>query len=218
MKSSKFMQRRDLLFKYGVPSLLATVALVQQYASHQLSLTPWKGGGFGMFSTVDSPAARFLRIYIVTDEGKTQVKLPKWLGKLATEVRTIPTKNRLLRLTRELAQSQWISYASPSSEPPTLNEATVNATEGDTSSDYVSNLDSEAPDLIDRQSQVQLQIQRLTQLLPPEVLKKGKSLPSKAEFVAVKEVQVEVWQYMFDPESSQVKAHKLSSSVVKRLS
>ncbi|WP_293121238.1 hypothetical protein [Moorena sp. SIO4G3] len=207
------MQRRDLLFKYGVPGLLATVALVQQYASHQLSLTPWKGGGFGMFSTLDSPAARFLRIYIVTDKGKTQVNLPKWLGKLATEVRTIPTKNRLLRLTRELAQSQWISYASPSSEPPTFN-----ASERDTSRNYLSNLDSEAPDLIDRQSQVQLQIQRLTQLLPPEVLKKGKSLPSKAEFVAVKEVQVEVWQYMFDPESSQVKAHKLSSSVVKRLS
>lgn len=207
------MKRRDLLFNYGVPALLATVAFVQKSASRKFSLSPWKGGGFGMFSTVDAPAARFLRIYLVTSQGKTQVKCPSWLGNLATEVRTIPTKNRILRLARELAQSQWISYASATLQPSTLK-----ASEGDSSSDYLSDLASDAPNLINRRSEIELQIQRLTQLLPPEALKKDKSLPSEAEFVTVQEVQVEVWQYMFDPEQSQVNAHKVSSSVVKRLS
>ncbi len=207
------MKRRDLLFNYGVPAVMATVALIQKSASRKFSLSPWKGGGFGMFSTVDSPAARFLRIYLVTSQGKTQVNLPSWLENLVTEVRTIPTKTRVLNLTRELAQSQWFRYTSAILQPSTLN-----ASERGSSSDYLSDVVLETPNFINRRSEIELQIKRLTYLLPPEILEKGKSLPSGAEFVTVQEVQVEVWQYMFDHEQSQINAHKILSSNVKRLS
>lgn len=47
------------------PAMLITVAAGQLYAATQHTLSPWKGGGFGMFSTVDSPGNRFVRCVLV---------------------------------------------------------------------------------------------------------------------------------------------------------
>ncbi len=207
------MKRRELLLKFGVPTLLTTVAIVQEFFSRKFHLSPWKGGGFGMFSTVDAPSARFLRIYLVSQQGKTQVRLPSWLGNLATEVRTIPTEKRILHLARELAQSNWINDTSARSV-----SSITKTNEGDSSSNYFSDFTSETPSLINHQSEIKLGMQQLTQLLPPKVLGKGKLLPKGAEIVNFQEVEVEVWQYKFNPELNQVKAHKIASSVVKRLS
>lgn len=206
------MKRRDLLFNYGVPALLSTVALVQEYASHKFFLSPWKGGGFGMFSTADSPSARFLRIYAVTPEGKSQVKLPKQFNKFALEVRTIPTKERLLRLGRQLAQSQWISYNSDTTQLSILKTSKEY-----NSSNYQSNSDSDAGKVINRANEVRRKLkQQLIGLLPPRVLKKGEPIPSNARLVKVQEVQVELWHRTFNPKTQQLNARKISSSVVKQ--
>ena len=41
-----------------VPTILLLVALLQLYLAHTANLSPWKGGGFGMFAAVDSPSMR----------------------------------------------------------------------------------------------------------------------------------------------------------------
>jgi hypothetical protein len=57
-------------------SVLPVVALVV-FAALQIALaktrdlTPWKGGGFGMFSTVDHPGVRYVRVFLENADGST---------------------------------------------------------------------------------------------------------------------------------------------------
>lgn len=48
------------LERWLVPSILVAIALLQIYLTHITQLTPWKGGGFGMFATVDALDTRVL--------------------------------------------------------------------------------------------------------------------------------------------------------------
>ena len=50
------------LLKFAAPILLSTLACLQIVLGLFFGLTPWKGGGFGMFSTVDSNGARSIRV------------------------------------------------------------------------------------------------------------------------------------------------------------
>ncbi len=48
------------LERWLVPFILVTVGLLQIYLAHTVDLSPWKGGGFGMFAAIDSPSMRVL--------------------------------------------------------------------------------------------------------------------------------------------------------------
>ena len=50
-------------------SLLVLVALIQLYLSVFHDLSPWKGGGFGMFAVVDAPSARTWSVGCVDASG-----------------------------------------------------------------------------------------------------------------------------------------------------
>ena len=63
---------RDRWLALLVPAILVLVATNQLVLASTTDLTPWRGGGFGMFSTTDNHDQRFLRITAVTDTG-TQV-------------------------------------------------------------------------------------------------------------------------------------------------
>ena len=84
--------------------LVASVHLVRVWTCRQ---TPWKGGGFGMFSTIDDESARFLRCYLVTDQGDLPLALPPALDKAAAELRAAPTERKLDDLARRLADQNW---------------------------------------------------------------------------------------------------------------
>ncbi len=57
----------------GVAPVIALIvfALLQITLSFTRDLTPWKGGGFGMFSTVDQPRIRFVRVWIEVRSGES---------------------------------------------------------------------------------------------------------------------------------------------------
>ncbi len=57
---------RSWLHQWVVPVLLIGIAVQQMLWVHVDGLSPWKGGGFGMFSTVDK---RILRVQVVRGEG-----------------------------------------------------------------------------------------------------------------------------------------------------
>jgi hypothetical protein len=69
--------------------------------------TPWKGGGFGMFSTVDDESARFVRCYLVTDDDEIPLPVPPAAEKFVAELRAAPTQARLDELARRLAGQSW---------------------------------------------------------------------------------------------------------------
>jgi hypothetical protein len=98
------------------PILLCAVALVQLYVTRTTLLTPWKGGGFGMFSTVDSPSVRFLRIALQTDRGAVYVEVPPRFQREAMRLREAPDERSLHALAEKLAAGKWIPDEAISAE------------------------------------------------------------------------------------------------------
>ncbi len=93
----------ERLMPYAAAGLLTIVACRQIYLAKTQNLRPWKGGGFGMFSTVDR---RFFRSYLITDAGDAlPVETPG--SPLAGLSLSAPTSERLARLARELRASTW---------------------------------------------------------------------------------------------------------------
>jgi len=89
------------------PLLLVLIACLQLTLARTRSLTPWKGGGFGMFSTVDSRDARFLRLFVKTADGEFPVGTPPNAREAVSRARSLPTHAQLETVAREIARSAW---------------------------------------------------------------------------------------------------------------
>lgn len=105
--------RRDRLLASIAPILLAAIALIQLAIANVHELTPWKGGGFGMFSTVDSPELRFLRVRLITSSGAVPARIPQIASRIAQQMRSSPSRSRLERLASMLAAGRWIATPGP---------------------------------------------------------------------------------------------------------
>ena len=79
-------------------------------------LTPWKGGGFGMFSTVDSPGTRLVRVEVTSPLGRTPVAVPAHLRDLAGAVRAAPSDGRMSALAQALADELWVTPRLPGAD------------------------------------------------------------------------------------------------------
>ena len=83
--------------------LLALVALNQIRIARSTDMTAWKGGGFGMFSTLDRPQARQVRVHLVGGGRDIPFAVPAEFTSLAESAKTRPTEEKLIRLGREIA-------------------------------------------------------------------------------------------------------------------
>lgn len=92
---------------YWLPAaLLVTVAVNQLRLAVTESLSPWSGGGFGMFSTTDSPGNRHLHAFVQNEGIRREVAVPTHLSDRIRRATTLPTRARLGRLAAELALRQ----------------------------------------------------------------------------------------------------------------
>lgn len=123
------------LLKFVAPILLSSLACTQLVLGLFFGLTPWKGGGFGMFSTVDSNGARSLRVYLETDEGELPTQAPRWLGKRRNHASSFPTEFRMRGIVEELAASTWVPKKRRSSKgadgEPSGSDSELSVTDGD---------------------------------------------------------------------------------------
>src|SRR5687767_12951780 len=78
------------------PLCLCAIAALHAYRVSACRQTPWKGGGFGMYSTVGSEDTRFLRCW---KSGQTAVPIPGYLRREELRTRVAPTPQRLERVT-----------------------------------------------------------------------------------------------------------------------
>ena len=85
------------------PSALVVIALHQIALAHLADLSPWKGGGYGMFSTTDHGGARFLRVYALGAAGERRIPLPPELVNRSYRVRDLPSARGMRRLAHEIA-------------------------------------------------------------------------------------------------------------------
>ena len=67
------------------------------YWVHQAHLSPWLGGGYGMFSTTDYGPSRYIRIYGLQDDViQEEIEVPSKFAKQARAVRSLPHDNNIL--------------------------------------------------------------------------------------------------------------------------
>lgn len=93
--------------------ILLIVAARQLYLSHVGELSPWKGGGFGMFAAMDQPGMRFLHCRGTTAEGEAVVIIPGGATRnLIRRLSTFPDSEALRLLSVKLLQAEYIEAGS----------------------------------------------------------------------------------------------------------
>jgi len=89
---------------WRLPSVLLILVAVNQYRLVvTASLSPWWGGGFGMFATTDAWATRHLHVYAVRSGVRRALPLPQELHGEIEQALTLPTDSRLRELALQLA-------------------------------------------------------------------------------------------------------------------
>ena len=98
------IERLSRSLPYWLPAALLTlVALNQLRLAHTDALSPWAGGGFGMFSSTDSPANRHLHAVLQNEGVRQEVAIPGELEESVLRATTLPRRDRLAALAAELA-------------------------------------------------------------------------------------------------------------------
>ena len=81
-------------------ALLLAVGVAQLVVALTADLSPWKGGGFGMFSTTDDAGRRHVRVFVAAAERSEELAIPPSLEDVATRAAVLPTDAWLGRLAR----------------------------------------------------------------------------------------------------------------------
>ena len=85
-------------------ALLVVVAVVQIALAHTVQLNPWKGGGFGMFASVDQIGNRRVRAFIETPSGSERVPIPSDFESLMIDSGQLPSRRNLETLASKVAR------------------------------------------------------------------------------------------------------------------
>ena len=179
------------------PVCLCLVAGLHLYRVAVDGQTPWKGGGFGMFSTVDSESARYLRCYLVTSNGTDlPLAVPGALAKRAAELRAAPSPDAASQLAeklgrrcwaqptaRSLAEGAWVRTHLPGRPLSAERFAAL----GSRRSSEVADLPPGA-------------------LIAAEAFSADRSTGPGIDYLAIR---VEVWKYEFDPSRRQLSGGRL---------
>lgn len=102
----KFPRRLQGLAYILAPAALVFGVATQRYNVEVHEQSPWTGGGFGMFSTVDAPGSRMVRAYLLTNKGPALIIEPQF-SEPKQLIYTQPTERRLEVAARHLAAQEW---------------------------------------------------------------------------------------------------------------
>jgi hypothetical protein len=86
--------------------LLVAVATAQVVAAKTGPISPWLGGGFGMFSTTDAPSRRHLHAVALREGLREELELPAELALSVRKAQSFPSQRRLRALAREIGA--WV--------------------------------------------------------------------------------------------------------------
>ena len=86
--------------------LLLAVACAQVMFARTAGLSPWKGGGFGMFSTTDDAGRRHVRVFVSAPERSEEIAISPSLEDAARRAAVLPTDASLSRLARRVVERE----------------------------------------------------------------------------------------------------------------
>lgn len=95
---------RTAAWRVGLPAaVLVAVAVVQLVLVRRAHLSPWKGGGFGMFAAVDGGAVRSMRILLEGPNRSEVLDVPPSLAVDAERALALPIRRLLAPLAERVA-------------------------------------------------------------------------------------------------------------------
>jgi hypothetical protein len=83
-------------------ALLLLVAGTQVILARTSGLSPWKGGGFGMFSTTDDSGRRRVRVFVSAPGRSEEIAITPSLEDAAARAAVLPNDRLLTRLARRV--------------------------------------------------------------------------------------------------------------------
>ena len=114
--------------------LLLVVASIQVFLVYSYNLSPWSGGGFGMFSTTDAGGNRHLHLFSVTSGIRMELDPDPKLDKEHDILLALPIDYNYIKFTEKLAKTDipdegqktlQIQIWKRSFNPETLEPSTV---------------------------------------------------------------------------------------------
>jgi len=84
--------------------LLIAIAVNQLILANFFSLSPWLGGGYGMFSTTDVGSNRHIHIYAKSEGIIKELIYPRDLKDIVIRTKSFPTDTNLRRLARRISE------------------------------------------------------------------------------------------------------------------
>jgi hypothetical protein len=114
---------------YLPSAILITIACIQIFLVHTEGLSPWWGGGFGMFSTTDAWGTRHIHVFAIRPGIRREIRVPSSLKDKVKRVLTLPTESNMRSLAIQLSD-----IPTPDSGPPEAIEIQVWATHFDSDS------------------------------------------------------------------------------------
>lgn len=100
----------EVLAPFVAPFVLTTIAVTQLMVSYpRATLSAWKGGGFGMFSTLDSQDDRFLRIFLITGREEIPARLPPDEVARGEKLAVTGEESLAIALAHTLIDARWVS-------------------------------------------------------------------------------------------------------------
>ena len=87
-------------------ALLMSVAGAQVVLTRASSLSPWKGGGFGMFSTTDDAGRRSVKVFVTAPNRSEEIAVTPSLEDAAARAAVLPNDWQLTRLARRVVERE----------------------------------------------------------------------------------------------------------------
>lgn len=193
---------RDRRWAAAVPAVLLVVALGQMILARVADLSPWKGAGFGMFSTVDSVDARFVRVTGRRGDEAVPLALPLPLADEAAPIRTLPSRSRLEALAERVARGTWVQL-SLADAMRRYQERRARGIETPAQDRAMHEL-RETARVGSRPVSGALEVARM--------LAAGESPERPEDVLVLDAVEVSVWRYRFDPAGPALRAEPLATA------
>jgi len=115
-------------------ALLVIVAATQIVLARTVAMTPWKGGGFGMFSTLDHGAYRGVDAMVEAPDRSEALEIPPSLEEIAARAANCPADSLLRQLAegivaRERRYDRNVSRVTLTAWRTEFDRATLRANE-----------------------------------------------------------------------------------------
>ena len=96
-------------------AVLVVVACAQIALAHAAQLSPWKGGGFGMFATIDGTASRSVRVYVRAPDRSEEIAMQPSFEHAASRARLFPSR-ALMAKVADIVAAREARYKRPVAE------------------------------------------------------------------------------------------------------